>query len=483
MKKYFFLFLIFLINSSRVLALDIVYPKKNPVTINASSTFFIGSTNPTDTLTINGFEVKVSPLGAFAQVVPLNTGKNEFKIISQSKEEGKDETINFVIEKPLPKTSTYTPPVLIEYPMMSDFFVKADNTPMRTTPVDSGINRMSHLQQGMPVLINGEKNGFYRIYLNSKICGWIDKNHVEQKPNSQISPVTSPIKITNFTPSEDKEFTYYKFDLENPTTFSVKEENGLTVQLFNINADKIDFKNLNACTEDNTLNISIPQEKLFGYDTYYETNTFVVKVRKELKINGKRPLKNITIAVDAGHGGDEYGAIGCSGDKEKDINLAIAKNLQKELEERGAKVVTTREKDTTLSLNDRVKIAKDNDAVLSLSIHANAIPDGGDPMKNRGTSVYYYHNQAKPLAESILNSITTQVCTQNDKVRQASLALVRPTSAVSVLIEVAYIINPDDYAMLLDKDFQLNCAKAIADGIESYILDFPTIPFSSSRTK
>ena len=65
--------------------------------------------------------------------------------------------------------------------------------------------------------------------------------------------------------------------------------------------------------------------------------------------------------------------------------------------------------------------------------------------------------------------MTAQLGTQNDKVRQGSLALVRPTSSVSVLVEVAYIINPDDYALLLDKDFQKKCAKAIADGIENYL--------------
>ncbi len=106
----------------------------------------------------------------------------------------------------------------------------------------------------------------------------------------------------------------------------------------------------------------------------------------------------------------------------------------------------TRENDVDVSLTDRVNFAKEKDAALLISVHANALPDGADPLKNRGTSVYYYHNQAKPLAESILKSMTEQLCTHNDKVRQGSLALVRPTASVSVLIEVAYIINPDDYA-------------------------------------
>lgn len=469
MKKYLLLFIV-LIFGVRTFALEIVYPKKNPVIISASSTFFIGATSPADKLTINGIEVKVGANGAFAQVVPLKDGKNEFAIIATSKE-GSTSKINFIIEKPLPKTfSKIEPPQLFEYPFMSDFFTKSDNIPMRSNPVDGGINRMAHLPKDMPLVINGEKNGFYRIYLNSITNGWINKTDVEQK--SDVKNDSTPSKIIDFKIISEKDFCLYEFYLNKKTPFTITEENGLSLKLFNVSPDEKascvlpkDFK-----IEDNTLIFNTPQQRLFGYEGYYEDNTFIFKVRKEPQINHKEPLKNLIIAVDAGHGGAECGAIGGGGDREKDINLAISKNLQQELEKRGAKVVMTRTDDNAVSLKDRVKIIRENNASISLSIHANALPDGADPIKTRGTSVYYYHNQAKPLAENILLSMTTQLGTQNDKTRQASLALVRPTNAVSVLIEVAYIINPDDYALLLDKDFQMKCAKTIADGIENYII-------------
>ena len=270
----------------------------------------------------------------------------------------------------------------------------------------------------------------------------------------------SGVNLKNSKIKEDNEFCIYEFDLEKKTPFVLKEENGLNLQLFNIIGQI-----------DSTYCINIPMKKLIGYEAFFEDEKFILKVRKIPKLKSEKPLKDIVIAIDAGHGGSEYGAIGCCGDKEKDINLAISKELQKELDKRGAKVVMTREDDINLSLIERIKTAKEKNAALLISIHANALPDGGNPATTRGTSVYYYHNQAKPLAESILTSMTTQLGTQNDKVRQGSLALVRPTSSVSVLIEVAYIINPDDYALLLDKNFQANCAKAIADGIENYILN------------
>lgn len=455
MRKIFFLILTLFLTCAESFALEIVYPKTNPAKINTSSAFFIGSISPssksTDVLKINDVEVKVSEKGAFAQVVPLNVGVNNFKIISGA------DTIDFVIERTQPQSASVVPPSLIEYPIMSNFFVKTENAPLRSTPVNAGINRLSHLSQDVQLSVNGEKGDFYRVYLNSKLNAWILKSDVEQREICQCQ--NSPSVLNKFKVKEENDYCLYEFDLQRKVPFTLKEENGLNLQLYNI-----------AEQEDCTYLLNIPMPKLFGYEAYYDKDKFFLKVRKAPKVIVEKPLHDIVIAVDAGHGGTEFGAIGGCGDKEKDINLAISKNLHKELEKRGAKVVMTRVEDVNVSLGDRVKFAKEKDAMLLVSVHANALPDGADPINNKGTSVYYYQNQAKPLAESILCEMTTQLGTQNDKVRQGSLALVRPTSSISVLIEVAYIINPDDYALLTDKDFQEKCAKAIADGIEKFIL-------------
>lgn len=446
MKKIWLLFFLALGLSCRAESLQIVYPKKNPVKINAASTFFIGSANPGEKLKINDAEVQIAPNGAFAQIVPLDFGVNNFVIKSDYNK------INFVIERTKPQASCATEKTLIEYPAII-FYVKNDNTPLRMTPLNGGINRLSHLSKDTRVLVNGEKGDFYRVFLNTKIYGWISKNDVEQKE----CPIEL-IKIKEIKTSEDTEFNYWKYGINGKVPFTIKEENGLKLQLFNVEG-----------YEDNTYFLEVLSKKLMGYDAYFEKDKFVFKVRKSPIINSQCPLKDIKIVVDAGHGGCERGALGGCGDQEKNINLAIAQNLKQELESRGANVTMTRDKDVQVSLQDRVNLAKEKDATLLISIHANALPDGQDPIKNKGTSVYYYHNQAKPLAEEILKSMTEQLKTNNDRVRQGSLALVRPTSSLSVLIEVAYIINPEDYAMLIDKNFQVNCAKAIADGIEKYL--------------
>lgn len=449
MKKIaLIIFLILLSISQKSFAVDIVYPKTNPVTINAASTFFIGSSK--ECVKINDIDVPVAENGGFAQVVELKYGSNNFKIVS-----GKD-CMNFKITRPLPCKTSYCAPKMVEYPMIGNFFVSRDNAPIRLTPVNAGINRLSNLPKGMPILVNGEKGSFYRVYLNSSLSGWIEKSDVEQKDNCGCA--FSMTNLKEFNAKENNEFYIYEFEFDKQTPFLVKENGGLTLQIFNV-----------ATQPDNTFVLNLSLKKIFGYDAFYQGNKLIFKDRKAPVIAAKAPLNDIAIVVDAGHGGVEKGAIGCCGDKEKDINLAIAKELKNVLASRGAKVYMTRENDVDVSLNDRVNFAKEKDASILVSVHANALPDGQDPIKNRGTSVYYYHNQAKSLAENILTSMTSQLGTQNDKVRQGSLALVRPTSSLSVLVEVAYMINPDDNTLLINPDFQKKCAKAIADGIENYL--------------
>ena len=129
----------------------------------------------------------------------------------------------------------------------------------------------------------------------------------------------------------------------------------------------------------------------------------------------------------------------------------------------------TRETDEKISLEKRIEITNDNNSDIFISIHGNALPDTHDPLKHRGTSVYYYYSQSKNLAQYILNAVNKETSTQNDGVRQGSFAVVRNTNALSVLVELAYLINPEDNALLIDEKFRDSCAKAISYGILDYL--------------
>ena len=113
-------------------------------------------------------------------------------------------------------------------------------------------------------------------------------------------------------------------------------------------------------------------------------------------------------------------------------------------------------------------MSNEEDSIIFIRLHGNAVPDGYDTNAATGSSIFYYYKQAKPLADNIICEMTAKTGMKNDGVRQSSFAVVRNTNALSILIEIGYVINPVDNAKMREKDFQKVMAKAIADGIEMY---------------
>lgn len=447
MKKIFLLCLLVFLGNS-VYALDIVYPKSPNVTISADSSFFIGNTNPKSWLKINGEDVKFNKSGAFAHVINLKDGINTFVI--ESGAERKTYTINKPFAKSVSK-SVYRAPQFVEYNYLKNYLVSDENTPMRETPVDSGINRMSHFQKDIPLIVDGEKQNFFRVVLNDNTKAWVAKSDVKLVVDDFIN---NPASLKSYEHKQTHEFDIYAFHFDKKTPYVMKEGNPFILTFYNVRNNP-----------NSTYTFEVPiKGNLFGYSGKFNGNTFVLKIRKAPK-----SIKGLKIAIDAGHGGSECGAISCHCDKEKDINLAISKYLEAELKKRGAHVLMTRKNDVYVGLRERVDFANRHDAAILVSIHGNALPDCANPNMHSGTSVYYYYPQAKPLADNVLQSMTKAAGTNNDQVRQGSLALVRNTNALSILIEVAYLINPDDSDLLRNPEFQKRCAKAIADGIEKSI--------------
>ena len=450
MKKYVLL-LGLMLSVNSCFAFDIVYPKNKETTINSNSTFFVGSSDKP--LKINGQNIPLHETGAFAYVVKLENGSNTFTLQTD------DEKQVFVVNKPIIKTECNLPLQFFKYPEKKSFYVTTEGTPLRSTPVDAGINRMAHLQRNINLSVDGEKGGFYRVILGENQYGWIAKTDVKQFKNYDIPPAI----MNGYDYIDSDEFFTFVFHLDKRVPFEIVESNPLLIKFYNIK----DAEN-GIYTMDFPLSEMLNGKKLNGYSGEYQGNDFILKIRKPICISERRPLRNIKIAIDAGHGGNEFGAIGCLGDKEKDINFSIAKFLEEDLKKKGAKVVMTRESDIYLGLKDRVNIANMEDAVIFISIHCNALPDGADPNKNSGTSIYYYYPQSKPLADEIMNTVVSELGVNNDKVRQGSLAVVRNTNALSLLIETSYIINPQDNANLINPDFQKQYAKAITDALEKY---------------
>ncbi len=237
----------------------------------------------------------------------------------------------------------------------------------------------------------------------------------------------------------------------------------------------------------------------------------------------QKVTRMVTIALDPGHGGEDPGAIGARGSREKDIVLAVAKRLKARLEQLpNTRVMLTRDGDYFVPLGTRVQKARKVDADLFVSIHADAFVSP----TARGSSVFVlsekgasssaarwlandqnkadliggasYATADKQLASVLFDLSTTAQINDSLKlgkavlgeigginrlhkaaVEQAGFAVLKAPDIPSILVETAFISNPEEEAKLNDDGYQDKLADAITKGIRRYFADNP--PMAKSR--
>lgn len=181
-----------------------------------------------------------------------------------------------------------------------------------------------------------------------------------------------------------------------------------------------------------------------------------------------------TICIDPGHGGSDPGAVGATGTLEKENNLAISLLLRDRLERNGAKVILTREADQDVSYPDapaaeelgaRVEIANTARADIFISIHNDAFTS---PLASGTTSFHYGDTESTQLAACIQNNLTAALGTRDRGVRFASFYVIRYTDMPAVLLEIAFISNPEEEVLLASVEGRYNASDSIFQGIVQY---------------
>ncbi len=219
-----------------------------------------------------------------------------------------------------------------------------------------------------------------------------------------------------------------------------------------------------------------------------------------------------TIVIDPGHGGLEPGAKGRFGTLEKNISLAVSLKLKAIIERNLAlRVVLTRDEDVDVSLENRAARANNNKADLFISIHVNSSfrreARGSETfflsmeatdeearklayMENNPTELEKgisseneddikmilwdmaqtaYLNQSSILAEGIQNELNSLFLTKNRGIKQAPFKVLCGVACPAVLVEVAFISDPEEERKLRSEDFQMKVAQAVFRGLENYI--------------
>ena len=169
------------------------------------------------------------------------------------------------------------------------------------------------------------------------------------------------------------------------------------------------------------------------------------------------------VFIDPGHGGIDSGAVGINNLLEKDINLSVAKKVESLLKTQNSEIKLSRTSDTTVSLDERTKVANSWDADCYVSIHCNSYSGTA-----KGVETFSYSTATNDLAKYVHDEIITSgAYTINRGLKTASFYVLKYTSMRACLIEMAFIDNVDDSKILVQKQDDL--ALAITKGICKYL--------------
>ncbi len=210
---------------------------------------------------------------------------------------------------------------------------------------------------------------------------------------------------------------------------------------------------------------------LHGYYTEKTAEGVRIYLKKAVPVvDESKPLTNMTILIDPGHGGSDSGALGMMGGSfsEKHINLETSKALKDELERLGATVIMTRQDDVYLSLQERLRMSFDIKPDMFISMHADSINADRNLSYVHGFSAHYKREIAARLANLVHDNVIDKLQRYDRKVKVNNFYVVRGTWAPSFLIEAGFVPNAFEFEWLTTPQHQHEFATAIAEGIVAF---------------
>ena len=230
-----------------------------------------------------------------------------------------------------------------------------------------------------------------------------------------------------------------------------------------------------------------------------------------------RGMRELVIAIDPGHGGQDPGAIGLTGNREKDVTLAIARELARQINATaGMRAFLTRDTDMFIPLNKRARLARSAKADMFVSIHA----DAAENRNAKGSSVYVlslkgassqrarwladkenssdliggvrleqanntlasvlldltqsgHMKASEDAANHVLDGLKRVGANHKPSIERANFAVLRTSDMPAMLVETAFISNPEEERRLIDPAHQRALARAVLDGVNAYFVRQP----------
>jgi N-acetylmuramoyl-L-alanine amidase len=329
---------------------------------------------------------------------------------------------------------------------------------------------------GTRAAVTGRRNGDLRLRLSQDAEAWVPA--AEARPLAPGGPAPQAV-VGSVSVTSRADRATVRIPLSQRVPFRVEEtDRSLVVTIYGAAGD-VDWMRYGAADSlvrrmswrqaaaDEVQLVFELARPVWGYRARWDRSDLLLDIRRPPAIDAGDPLRGRLIAVDPGH--PPGGAMGPTGLREAEANLAVALELRRMLQAAGARVLMTRTSDSIVDLWPRVRLAEQANADVLVSIHNNALPDGLNPFVNNGTSVYYNQPRSEPLARAIQAELLRRLGLRDLGFGRGDLALVRGTWMPSVLTEGLFMTLPDQENALRTPEGQHRYAQAVVDGIRKYL--------------
>jgi N-acetylmuramoyl-L-alanine amidase len=336
--------------------------------------------------------------------------------------------------------------------------------------------KIGYLDSNVVLNITGKFGPHYRVKLSNTQTAYVQEDQIKFLAKGTFSPHSL---TSNFLVYGDDKFDYVRVDLFARLpyqSFQLVDPSRIVVDIYGATNNTNWIKQFQSVKEIKNVyyeqiaedvfrvTIELNHTQQWGYQLYYKGNDLIVKIKRQPT---DLSLKNMTIAIDAGHGGTNNGAVGPTGVYEKDLTLAIALKLQKTLEAEGAKVIMTRTKEEYFDNKDRILFYRDSMPDLLLSIHLNS---SDDPINTSGTSSYYRYIGFRPLSLCIYKRMLELGLKDYGNTGSFNFMLNSPTEYPNALIEALFLSNPAEEAKALDENFQQQMVDKMVLGLKDFLI-------------
>ncbi len=349
--------------------------------------------------------------------------------------------------------------------------------------------RLTPVAQGTRAKVVGQEGVWWQLDYGDGQRRWIKQAETKELNRSSV-PVQSVLRGVNS--SSNREWTDIRFPLEEPVPYSIHQgDRTLSLMLHhtvsqsdilklvnNPTIDRITWQQNHPETLTYTLHFKSSaqsRQQLFqqwGYKVRYEGSKLILSVKNPPQASVGKPLAGIKILLDPGHGGPEdSGSRGNGGISEKDVTLKVTKLLRDRLVQQGATVIMTREDDIDLGPNERAAMIVNAEPTIALSLHYNALPDDGDAEKTQGVAMFWYHPQAQSLAQHLQDDLTQKLGRSFYGVYWNNLAVTRPAIAPAILLELGFMIHPDEYDWITNSQEQERLVETLNQSLIRWFSD------------